>query len=96
MAEAARLRALEQEQGRLEEGGGGGGEGDGVREEEFGDGSRHSLHSDDMVSYASLLTAQSCCCTYQLHCVVIHVLCKTEQVGLVLWWICLALGLLCT
>lgn len=75
MAEAARLRALEQEQGKLEEGEGGG-EGDGVREGECGDGSRHSLHSDDMVSYANL-TTQSCCCSCQLHCVVVCVLCKT-------------------
>ena len=53
MAEAARLRALEQEKGRLDdegEAGGGGGEGDGVREGQCGDGSGHSLHSDDMVS----------------------------------------------
>ena len=56
MAEAARLRALEREKGRLDDerevggGGGGGGEGDGVREGQCGDGSGHSLHSDDMVS----------------------------------------------
>lgn len=48
------MRVLEQEKGRLddegEEGGGGGGDGDGVREGQCGDGSGHSLHSDDMVS----------------------------------------------
>ena len=49
MAEAARLRALEREQGRLEEEEGGG-ESDGVREGECRDSSGHSLHSDDMVS----------------------------------------------
>ena len=53
MAEAARLRTLEREQGTLMDGQGGGrggGEGGDVREGECGDGSKHSLHSDGMVS----------------------------------------------
>ena len=54
VAEAIRLRALEQEKGRLEKREGGGGEDDGVREGECGNGSGHSLHSDDMVSYVAI------------------------------------------
>ena len=70
MAEAARLRALEREKGRLDdegEVGGGGGEDDGVREGQCGDGSGHSLHSDDMVSCTHtvmLLTWQIYSCIY--------------------------------
>ena len=63
VAEAARLRTLEQEQGTLADGqgeGGGGGEGSGgVREGECGNSSGHSLHSDGMVSCTvTLLTWQ--------------------------------------
>ena len=60
VAEAVRLRQLEREEKeRLEEEGGGG---DGVREGEgllCGEGSGHSLHLDDMVSYTNL-TIRSC------------------------------------
>ena len=63
VAEAARLRTLEQEQGTLMDGqGGGGGVGEGgggVREGEYGNSSGHSLHSDGMVSCTvTLLTWQ--------------------------------------